>query len=112
MPGLGSMFIISTMPSQLIEIHLVLVIRRPVFIPLSGTARASQSAIAFFQRVVEVFVASLVVRRIRGIDLGQALAQRLRDAGDVARVEVYVRISVRMDVALGTVDGRSGLRAC
>jgi hypothetical protein len=53
--------------------------------------------------------ALLVGRRVGGVDLRQPRRERGRDLGDVARIEVDVRIAAGVDVALAAIDARRHL---
>src|SRR5688572_33413736 len=48
---------------------------------------------------------SLVVTGVRGIDPRETRGERLRDDSDVARVELHVRVTLRVDVTHSAVDG-------
>jgi hypothetical protein len=53
--------------------------------------------------------ALLVGRRVGGVDLCQPRCERGRDLGDVARIELDVRVAGGVDVALAAVDTRRHL---
>ncbi len=58
------------------------------------------------QEFIEPGLISGVICRV---DLAEALAQRLGDAFDISRVQVYVWIALRVHIALRAIDARRNL---
>ena len=94
-PGFGSSAATSFMPEPGDQISESLVLDERPATPFSGAACRLPARDRRGPALGERLVARLVVRGVRGIELGQRRRQRSGDARDVARIGLDVRIARR-----------------